>query len=176
MPAGISWFPSLSMTAPGRNLLRISRERLFADAAQTGYRPEIVEKVIRLFALLEGIRKHPYLRERLVLKGGTALNLFMLSLPRLSVDIDLNYIGAASRETMLAERPKVDQAIRAICGREGLAVERMPDDHAVNGDSTSAVVKSLPCRFLEKSDRARRFPMRECWRIHPTESTGISDT
>jgi len=29
-----------------------------------------------------------------LLKGGTALNLFLLDLPRLSVDIDLNYIGA----------------------------------------------------------------------------------
>jgi hypothetical protein len=37
----------------------------------------------------------------MVLKGGTALNLFVLDVPRLSVDIDLNYIGAADRETML---------------------------------------------------------------------------
>ncbi|MCG2795115.1 MAG: nucleotidyl transferase AbiEii/AbiGii toxin family protein [Actinomycetia bacterium] len=35
---------------------------------------------------------------KLVLKGGTALNLFYLDMPRLSVDIDLNYIGAAGRE------------------------------------------------------------------------------
>ena len=32
-------------------------------------------------------------KNRLVLKGGTALNLFFFDLPRLSVDIDLNYVG-----------------------------------------------------------------------------------
>lgn len=113
--------------------MRISRERLFSAAAQSGYRPEILEKVIQLLALLEGLRKHPYLHDRLVLKGGTALNLFMFSLPRLSVDIDLNYIGSPSRETMLEERPKVDQAIRAICGREGLMIVKSPDDEHAGG-------------------------------------------
>ena len=66
----------------------------------------------------------------MVLKGGTALNLFVLDLPRLSVDIDLNYIGAVDRETMLEERPKIDQALQAVCERQGLRVRRVPDDHA----------------------------------------------
>ena len=47
---------------------------------------------------------------RLVLKGGTALNLFLFDLPRLSVDIDVNYIGSADRDVMLEERPTVDRA------------------------------------------------------------------
>jgi hypothetical protein len=37
--------------------------------------------------VLEGINANPYLQERLVLKGGTALNLFVFDLPRLSVDL-----------------------------------------------------------------------------------------
>ncbi|HXN21293.1 MAG TPA: nucleotidyl transferase AbiEii/AbiGii toxin family protein [Candidatus Dormibacteraeota bacterium] len=53
------------------------------------------------------ILKHSFLRNKLVLKGGTALNLFYLDLARLSVDIDLNYIG---REEMLSERPDVTKA------------------------------------------------------------------
>ncbi|MCK1643229.1 nucleotidyl transferase AbiEii/AbiGii toxin family protein [Bradyrhizobium sp. 157] len=32
------------------------------------------------------------------MKGGTALNLFYLGLDRLSVDIDLNYVGAEDRK------------------------------------------------------------------------------
>ena len=51
-------------------------------------------------------------------------------MPRLSVDIDLNYVGAADRETMLTERPKVEQAVQAVCAREGLPVKRMPSEHA----------------------------------------------
>ena len=36
----------------------------------------------------------PYLSDRLALKGGTAINLFCTDqFPRLSVDLDFNYIG-----------------------------------------------------------------------------------
>jgi len=83
--------------------LRVSRERLIRDADATGFRPEILEKALHLLTLLEGFNRHPFLRDRIALKGGTALNLFLLDLPRLSVDIDLNYIGALDRETMQAE-------------------------------------------------------------------------
>lgn len=79
---------------------------------------------------MEGLRSHPFLRDRLALKGGTALNLFFFDLPRLSVDIDLNYIGAADRKTMLAERPKVEEAVQAVCSREGMTVTRRPEEHA----------------------------------------------
>lgn len=42
-----------------------------------------------------------FLQERLVLMGGTALNLFGFDqVQRSSVDIDLNYIGALCRERM----------------------------------------------------------------------------
>jgi len=44
-------------------------------------------------------------------KDGTALNLFHFDVPRLSVDIDLNYVGAIDRDTMLAEKPKAEQAV-----------------------------------------------------------------
>ena len=110
--------------------MRISSERLAAEAASTGFRPEMLEKVIHLLGLLEGLARHPYLRGRIALKGGTALNLFVFDLQRLSVDIDLNYIGAPDRETMLAERPKVEQAIAAVCGRQDFAIQRVPEDHA----------------------------------------------
>lgn len=110
--------------------MKISKEKLRSEAETTGFRPEILEKVIHLVNLLEGFRSHPFLKGRLALKGGTALNLFVFDMPRLSIDIDLNYIGAIGRETMLAERPKVEQAIQAVCAREGFALQRLPDDHA----------------------------------------------
>lgn len=46
------------------------------------------------------------------LKGGTAINLFVRDLPRLSVDIDLVYLPIADRQTSLAE-------IRTALGRIG---------------------------------------------------------
>jgi len=100
------------------------------EAASTGFRPEVLEKVLRLLSLLDALRSHPFLRPRVALKGGTALNLFVFDVPRLSVDVDLNYVGATDRATMLAERPKVEEAVQAVCRREGLAVKRVPGDHA----------------------------------------------
>ena len=110
--------------------MKISRERLRDEAAATGFRPEILEKVILLLGLLERFLEHPFIQGRVALKGGTALNLFHFDVPRLSVDIDLNYIGAVERETMLEERPKLESAIQAVCSREGFNVTRSPTEHA----------------------------------------------
>lgn len=58
------------------------------------------------------------------------MNLFVFDVPRLSVDIDLNYVGSPDREVMTAERPKIEQAVTAVCQREGFEIRRMPDEHA----------------------------------------------
>ncbi len=117
-------------TIMGGGALKISRTRLLAESQLTGFRPEILEKVIQLLNLLNGFNSHPFLKDNLVLKGGTALNLFLFDLPRLSVDIDLNYIGAVDRQIMLNERPKIEQAVQAVCLREGMSIVRTPNDHA----------------------------------------------
>lgn len=110
--------------------MNISKQKLLQEAATTGFRPEILEKVWYLMALLDAINDHSFLKEKLVLKGGTALNLFIFDLPRLSVDIDLNYIGAIERDDMMAERPLVEQALEAVFKREGLTIGRVPGKHA----------------------------------------------
>ena len=110
--------------------MSLSESDLHREAAATGFQAEPLEKVIRLLEALDTLRSHPFLKRKLVLKGGTALNLFVFDVPRLSVDIDLNYVGAVERETMLAERPKLEQALLAVCGRLGLEVKRIPTDHA----------------------------------------------
>lgn len=110
--------------------MKISFEKLAVESEATGFRPEVLEKVAHLLSLLGTIQSHPFLRRKLVLKGGTALNLFIFDVPRLSVDIDLNYVGAEDREAMLAERPKIEQAVQAVFAREGFTVRRMPEAHA----------------------------------------------
>ena len=108
----------------------LSPVELQREAEATGFRAEALEKALRLLELLEGFRSHPFLKSRVALKGGTALNLFVFDVPRLSVDIDLNYIGAVGRDAMLSERPKVEQAIEAVCSRMGIQVKRVPGGHA----------------------------------------------
>lgn len=110
--------------------MSLSLKDLQAEAAATGFPPETLDKVIRLIGLLDAFRNHPFLGDRVALKGGTALNLFVFDLPRLSVDIDLNYIGSADRNVMLAEREKIERAITAVCGHKGFTLLRVPQKHA----------------------------------------------
>ena len=110
--------------------MKFSRERLLREAVNTGFRPESLEKVIRLVGLLNEIFRHGDLRERLVLKGGTALNLFLFDVPRLSVDIDLNYIGSADLKGMEMERPALEAKLQAVFETDDFTVRRMPVEYA----------------------------------------------
>jgi hypothetical protein len=60
------------------------------------------------------------------LKGGTAINLFVRDLPRLSVDIDLTYLPIKGRDESLAH---IDAALREL----GSAIEAaLPGAKALN--------------------------------------------
>lgn len=84
------------------------------------------EQVRLLVALLPHVaRQHCF-----ALKGGTAINLFVRDLPRLSVDIDLAYLPVEDRETNLAA---IDQALRAI----GTDIERAVTRAVVRGSVLS---------------------------------------
>ncbi len=56
--------------------------------------------------------------ECFALKGGTAINLFVRDLPRLSVDIDLTYLPLESRDVSLAN---ISEALNRIANRIKLA-------------------------------------------------------
>jgi len=73
--------------------MKLIESDILPIAEKTGFRIEMIEKVLLLINLLNTLNSHPFLKGKWVLKGGTALNLFLLNLPRLSVDIDINYIG-----------------------------------------------------------------------------------
>jgi len=62
------------------------------------------------------IRALPFVNEEacFALKGGTAINLFVREMPRLSVDIDLTYLPVAPRSESLQA---IDQAMRRIGAR-----------------------------------------------------------
>ncbi|MDP9860683.1 putative nucleotidyltransferase component of viral defense system [Olsenella profusa DSM 13989] len=94
------------------------------------FEPRTVDKVERLLDLLDEMERHPALKGRLALHGGTATNLFMLDVPRLSVDIDVSCIGSVSREDMLADRPRIEAGIEAVAQALGYAVEAHPGGHA----------------------------------------------
>ncbi len=114
-----------------RSLMLTSKEQLLKEARALSYKPEILEKVYRLLDVLGQILAVPYLKDSLVLKGGTALNLyFYKTLPRLSVDIDLNYIGEPDREKMLKDKPIIIDTISKILIQNKFTQHRAPGNHA----------------------------------------------
>ena len=83
----------------------LSREELRALATQVGVRADVLERVVRLLKVLARFRADEDLSGAIALKGGTALNVFWLPLPRFSVDIDINFIGSVSAGELAALRP-----------------------------------------------------------------------
>lgn len=68
-------------------------------AEELGFVRDTLEKVTRLADVLEYLNTNPILKESLALKGGTAINLTIFNLPRLSVDIDMDYLISNNRES-----------------------------------------------------------------------------
>lgn len=113
--------------------MRLTKNELLKLAKSLGYRPEILEKVIVLINLLNKIFEDDFLKNKFALKGGTALNLFLLNLPRLSVDIDLNYIGSANRDEMLEDKAQVQRRISTICNKLDIRIDRDPSNEHSGG-------------------------------------------
>jgi len=87
-----------------------------------------------------------------VLRGGTAVNLFYLDLARLSVDIDLNYIGQIERAKMLTERPLIVAAIDQLCRALEYWVRRVPTTMlSLNGHSVFVIMLGAPITFKLRS-------------------------
>ena len=76
-----------------------------------GYVRNTYEKVLRLVSILKFINYDTRVKGKLALKGGTALNLLYDDLPRLSVDIDLDYTNHLDKNLMLNERISINKAL-----------------------------------------------------------------
>jgi hypothetical protein len=85
---------------------------------------------VRLLGILRRLTEHEGTRGNWALKGGTALNVFHLDLPRMSVDIDVNFLGAIEREQLPDLRASFERALSDCCALEGCAVKRAPTEHA----------------------------------------------
>ena len=107
-----------------------SRETLQDIAAERQLQPATLERVIRLIDILDAFGADTLIGPRIALKGGTALNAFHSDLDRLSVDIDVNYVGAIEKERMDADRPGLEDQIERLMESKGYAARRGPSEHA----------------------------------------------
>ena len=96
-----------------------NRAELGRMATESGFVRDTFEKVLRLKEILRFLNEDEFLREHLLLKGGTAINLTVFNLPRLSVDIDMDYTPNDTREDMLECREKIKNVIKEYMESEG---------------------------------------------------------
>lgn len=88
-------------------------------AEELGFVRDTLEKVTRLADVLDYLNTNPSLKESLALKGGTAINLTIFNSPRLSVDIDMDYLVNNSRDEMLEQRELINSTINRYMISEG---------------------------------------------------------
>jgi len=108
----------------------MDRDQITSLSAESGFPTGPLEKIIRLGEVAASVARHPLLSRVLTLKGGTALNMFSGLPPRLSVDLDFNYIGALDRKVMLQARPDVERAVEAIVHELRYEIQRSRDEFA----------------------------------------------
>ena len=99
--------------------MQIDKKWLSKTATQEGFVRDTFEKVYRLTGILQYINSNPIMKDCLALKGGTAINLTVFNLPRLSVDIDLDYSRETDREGMLEDRKHIAEDMEKYMAAEG---------------------------------------------------------
>lgn len=99
-----------------------NRRELEVKAREYGFTRDTFEKVFRLKTILEFLNAQDYMHEHLLLKGGTAINLTVFKLPRLSVDIDLDFVPNLSREETIAERQRLTEILKRYMAEQGYSL------------------------------------------------------
>lgn len=96
-----------------------NRSLLGKQAKELGFVRDTYEKFCRLTEVLKFFENDELLGNSLALKGGTAINLIMFNLPRLSVDIDLDFSVNSTREVMMDSRFVINDRIEKYMTANG---------------------------------------------------------
>ena len=88
-----------------------TKKEIVNEAKELNVQKQTLERVLRLIDVLEFIDTDIYLKDKLALKGGTAINLTFYNYLRLSVDIDLDYVGSNDREQMMIDRDLIGKRL-----------------------------------------------------------------
>jgi predicted nucleotidyltransferase component of viral defense system len=99
------------------------KDILKEQAQKLGFQIGVFEKVCRLIEILRFINETNELREVLALKGGTAINLAVFNMPRLSVDIDLDFTLNLNKEETRLERELISNLLKNYMTFEGYCLK-----------------------------------------------------
>lgn len=100
-------------------MIHFDKQQLARTAREKGFVRDTYEKVLRLASVLRDFSEDEILSQHLVLKGGTAINLMFVNVPRLSVDIDLDVIADVMGDELQELRKVLTQRITSLMGKEG---------------------------------------------------------
>ena len=103
-------------------MFEYTKSELAEKANVLNFVRDTLEKVLRLSEILNYLNTNPLTKEHLVLKGGTAINLTVFNLPRLSVDIDLDFAQNLSRDDMMSTRKHIREDIKIYMSTQGYAI------------------------------------------------------
>ncbi len=126
----------------------------------SGFNVREVEKVLRISDLLEDIANVRFLRERLSLYGGTALNfVYLKDIPRLSVDLDFNYRHVGDKDWGEI-RDEVEDRIKRLLHMRGYGDLRINPSYPLGRIDVSYQNSSgLNDSFLIEIGYIRRYPI-----------------
>lgn len=105
-------------------MIEYNKNELGKVSEKYGFVRDTFEKVLRLTEVLRFIYSDEILSKHLVLKGGTAINLALFDLPRLSVDIDLDYVPNSNKDEMLKVRSIITGKLSEYMQGEGYTLSQ----------------------------------------------------
>ena len=110
-------------------MIQFDKNTIGRQAKELGFVRDTFEKVCRLADVLKFFENDDILSSNLALKGGTAINLTIFNLPRLSVDIDLDFSENISRDEMLEKRPIITERISKYMSANGYVLSGKSKQH-----------------------------------------------
>ncbi len=109
--------------------MNYAKQYLAELSSKTDFIKDNLEKVLRLSEILRFLNSDPYFRGKLALKGGTAINLTSVELPRLSVDIDLDFTSNLAKEEMEEAKSEMSKKLADYMWQEGYSLNAEPRKH-----------------------------------------------
>lgn len=138
-----------------KDIIHISNEHNFIK--------DTVEKVLRLIDILKFINSSKFCNE-LALKGGTAINLCIFDLPRLSVDIDFDYAVNISKEDLIGRRNEIKTTLSHHMEEQGYTLTTQSkfvhtlDSFVFRYTTLSGAIDTLKIE-INYSDRCHILPL-----------------
>ena len=110
-------------------MIQFDKNTIGRQAKELGVVRDRFGRVCRRADVLRLCEKDDILSSCLALKGGTAINLTIFNLPRLSVDIDLDFSENISRDEMLEKRQIITERISKYMSANGYVLSGKSKQH-----------------------------------------------